>query len=446
MATASFLTAARKASTKANFLLEIDLIGTGTTYDSAKTIYLSDRYITIESVDYEGIVLDWGGLDVNLPANEGIASINDFSITLANKRLQFFEADVRFSDIFDDYYFAGSVARVYQWFDELTAKSDAELIFTGICKQPDFDLNEINFEITEDDSAFIDVPIDIISLNDYPDAPDNSVGFPFPVVYGDNWEFGTAVAESASVSPCVEVDQYLKRYYIANHEIQASNLGSNGDNILIYLEDAGLYGWLYAPNAEYINDKSGAYFTLNGDVFYHFRIKPRIKGSQYSSVDDYSNALDNSDTSFITLSAGETFYLKFDKFPTLGALELSDDLNVDLVCLLGSVTGSSPYGTIKYYNEGYDAGANPGFSTGANITAGSTSQTYAIDADTSIKGVRDDQSDKDAAWTLDDLKSLEYGITVSVGCTVQLKDIYLYVHRIPLLFTNRKWILQRKKR
>lgn len=447
MATASFLTAAAKASTeKATYLLEIDLIGTGTTYASSKTIYLSDQYVTIETVDYEGIVLNWGGLDVDLPSNEGIASINDFSITLANQRLMFFEADVRFSDILDDYYFAGSVVRVYQWFDELTLKSDAELIFTGICKQPEFDLNEIRFEITEDDSVFIDIPTSLITLNEYSDAPDESIGNPLPIVYGNDWFFSPELSRNESISPCICVDKYLQKYCIANHEVKHSSLGTNGDDIKIYLEEAGIYGYLYAPNVSFNNDNEGAFFTLNGNIYYHFYNIPTIKGNQYSSaITDYADALDFSLATSITLNANETFYLKFDKFPSLGQLELSDSINIKLYARIGAVTGGSPYGTMKYYNAGYDAGAAPGFSTGQNITAGTGLTTYDIAADTSVKGVRDDQSDKDAAWSLDDLAGLEYGITVSAGCTIELQYLVLYVYRIPLKYVPKGLRIRRKR-
>ena len=164
MATTAYKNARQKAFTKAHLLLEIDLVGTGTTYDAYKTVYMSDKYITVDGQEYEGVVLDFGGMDVSLPANEGISSTNDFSISVHNSRLQFMESDTKFSDLFDDYYFAGSVCRVYQWFEELTSKDDAELIFTGICKQPTFDDSEVSFDIEEDSSFYVDIPVSYTHL------------------------------------------------------------------------------------------------------------------------------------------------------------------------------------------------------------------------------------------------------------------------------------------
>lgn len=433
MATTDFKKAAKKASTQAHYLLEIDLKKTESGAYDARTIYLSDKYLIIEGVHYEGLVSSWGGMDVTLPANEGFASVNDFSISVVNKRMMFQDnaSEIWFSDLFYNYYWAGCACRVYQWFEDLTLKSDALLIFSGITKQPSFNNTHVSFDIEEDNSNLIDIPVDIVTLNDYPNAPEESIGLPLPIVYGDDWDFNQIESNSASVSPCIEVDQNIQKYFIANHETALDNLGSNGFAVKIFLQEAGIYGTLYAPSITLTNEENRCFFQLNGSAYYFFYTKPKIKGSQYSSVDDYDNAVDNSDTTYITLSENETFYLKFAKFPTLGKLEQSDTINIELSIVLGSVTGSSPYGTIKYYNPGYDAGVG-GFSTGANITAGSTTQTYDIDSDTSAKGERDDQGDKDDQWKLSDLAGYEYGITVNAGCTIQVKNLNLYVERIPL--------------
>jgi len=90
-------------STKGHLLLEIDLVGTGITYASSKTIYLADTYITVDSVNYEGIVSNFGGMDIEMSLSEGISAISDYSIVLQNTRLNFCEGDIKFSDLFDDY-------------------------------------------------------------------------------------------------------------------------------------------------------------------------------------------------------------------------------------------------------------------------------------------------------------------------------------------------------
>jgi len=437
MATTDFKIAAKKASTQAHYLLEIDLINNES--DAAgygnKTIYLSDKYLDIESVRYEGLVSSWGGMDVSLSENEGIAAVNDFSITVVNKKLMFqdYVTDSKFSDLFAHFYFAGCTCRVYQWFEDLTLKSDALLIFSGITKQPSFDRNYVSFDIEDDRSILIDVPVNIVTLNDFANAPQESIGFPLPIVYGDDWDWNALPADQQSLTPCVEVDSIVKKFYIANHQIRSNDIGNNSLNCKIYLKDAGIYGALVADQGVLTNDENGAYFTLGYNIYYLFRHIPKIRGSQCSAaITDYSNILDYNDATTLTLQENEALYLKFDSFPELGNLEFSNSVNIAMFYKITAVSGGSPYGVRKYYNEGYDA-AGGGFSTGANIT-GTGTISYDIGADTSVKGQEADQSDKTLAWTLKDLSNYEYGLTVNAGCTITLAWIYLIVYNIPLTY------------
>jgi len=421
-ATANYLNAARKANVKTNYLLEIDLNGESSDYDASKTIYLCDDYKTIESITYEALVLDWGGIDVLMQSNEGISSINAVNITLANERMMFFiSGDNKFSDILAEYTWHGSVCRIYQWFDELTAKSDALLIFKGIAKQPTYDLTEFSFSIEEDTSIFIDLPLDIVSINDFGNAPDDSIGQPLPIVYGDDWTNPSDGGRGGNLSPCIETDDNAKTFYIAGHSINESIAASN---VKIYLSDAQIYGTIVAANIATANTDAGATFTLNDDLFYNFSLAPKFKGSQYSSaITDWSNLYNNNTASGIVLSAGETFYLKFDTMPSKGALEYDANAAINISTFVSAVTGGSPYGTIKYYNAGYDAQVGA-FSTGQNIT-GTGRQNYEIIADKSAHGTDGGQEDQKNSWTLSELSALEIGITVGAGNTITIGDLFI---------------------
>lgn len=445
MATVDYKKSSKKTSTQAHLLLEIDLINKES--DPAnyghKTIYLSDKYLIVEGVHYEGIVSDFGGMDMTLSDNEGIASVNDFPITLLNQKLMFMDyaTDIRFSDLFSHFYFVGCTCRVYQWFEDLTLKSDALLIFTGITKQPAFNKNEVTFSIEEDSSIFRDVPINIVTLNEYPNADPKQCGLPIPVVYGNDWYYDNILTGNASIVPCRQVDQNTNKFYISKHKIKQTSIGTYADEIKIYLSDADMYGIIYAFNSSIVSNVNGAYFILGDDIYYYFYSIPKMKGSQYNCITtDYSNIVKGVTTDDITLQASELVYLKFAKFPSLGSLEISPVITIRLIVNIEAVTGASPYGTIKYYNPGYDAGAGgaPSFSTGLAIT-GTGLQTYMIDADKSAHGQRDDQGDQDDAWTLDDLAGYEYGITASAGCTIKVNYIYLRVGYVPLRYGFSYW-------
>jgi len=422
MSTKNYQTAKSKAGTKAHLLLEIDLIGTGTTYDSSKTIYLSDNYITVDGVKYEGIVQSWGGMDVTI-FNEGISAISDYSIVLQNKRLNFMEGDVRFSDIFDDYYFAGSVCRVYQWFEELSSKDDAELIFNGFTKQPSFDLSEIRFDVLEENNIDQNIPLDIVALNNFTDAPEESIDKPLPIVYGNDWEWTNTISNKAVVSPCIETDKNLKTFYIANHKVEA---GAVATKMLIYLPDAKRYGFINAGNVVYTNDSDGARFTLEDDISYDCYMAPTVKGSLMdASYTDYSNAVDQDASTSLGLTQNTEFYTKFDSFPNQGVITGAIQLKCNIANLVGTPT-------LNYWNPNFNNFAG-GYGTGQNL-AGST--TLDIKNDKNSHGTEAAQADQTFAWTLKELADLEYGITLGAGESLDLQAIYLVINIVSLVYTR----------
>jgi len=435
MATTDFKKAAKKTSTQAHYLLEIDVKKKESGAYAARTIYLSDKYLIIEGVHYEGLISDWGGMDTSLPDNEGFAAVNDFSITVINKRMMFQDnaSESRFSDLFTNYYWAGCTCRVYQWFEEnLTLKSDALLIFSGIAKQPSFNSTHVSFEIVEDESILIDVPVNIVTLNEYPNAPEESIGLPLPIIYGDDWEWNDLPAEKQCLTPCLEVDSVIKKFYIAKHQIRSNDIGSNALNCKIYLKDAGIYGELVAAQGALTNDENGAYFTLGSNIYYCFRHIPKIRGSQCSAtITDFKNVTDYNDSTTLTLQQNEKLFLKFDAFPDLGILEASGNPEINMWYKITAVTGSSPYGVMQYYNEAY--GEATKFSTGVEIVDTGTTN-YILGNDTTVKGSEASQNDKTLAWTLRDLSNYEYGLTVNAGCTITLSWMYLIVNNIPISF------------
>ncbi len=434
MSTINYQTEKEKINTEAVLLLEITLRGDG---NLTKVLYLADKYITVDGVKYEGAVQSWGGMDVTM-YNEGIAAISDYSISLQNKRLNFMTTDVCISDILDTYYWAGSECKVYQWFESLTSKDDAELIFKGIVKQPAFDLNEIKFDIQESNTIHQNIPVDIVTLNNYSEAPEESIDKPLPIVFGDDWEYETSL-EHCVFTPCIEVDKNLKTFYIARHLVgEAINI----DDCALYIENVKAYAGLRSTNFSQINDSDGAKFTLGDSIYYHIYLIPKIKGSKYTSaVSDYSNALNMDTSDYITLQNNTQFYLKLDSVPNMGHLESLQTQMIRLWVEIGAVTGTAVggnYGYLRYYNDGYDAGKNPKFSTGTNITAGSNIYIHELVDNREAKGTSDDEDDNESPWIWDQLASMEFGITVENNggdpITMQLERIVLELDYIPLVY------------
>jgi len=302
-------------------------------------------------------------------------------------------------------------------------------------KQPSYDLMEVRFDIQEDNNIHQDLPIDIITLNNFSEAPEESIDNPLPIVYGDDWSWLSIREKGAVLSPCIETDKNTKEFYIGKHQVEAPNTGTNGSKVKLYLENIKHYGQLYAPNISYTNNSDGARFILNGDIFYIVNLIPTVKGGQYSSaITDYSNAVDGDNTTKTgAFTAAETFFVKLDKVPTLGSLEYNSGLTIQLILGTEDRTGTSPYGTLQYYNDNWQGGGTK-FSTGQNITGAST--VYNLKADTSKKGTEVAQADQTFPWTWDDLSGLEFGFTVGAGDSFTVNRIYLAISYIPLVYTR----------
>jgi len=434
MSTSNYQIAKSKVNTEAHLLLEIDIVADG---NISKTLYLSDNYLTVDSVGYEGIVQSWGGMDIAL-FNEGISAISDYSITLQNVRLNFMTSDVRFSDLFGTYYFAGSDCRIYQWFEELTNKDDALLVFKGITKQPAFNLMEVKFNIIENNNINRNIPIDIVTLNNYADAPDESIGKPLPIVYGDDWNRLDNSFKKGAFPPCIETDQNLKTFYIARHAIDYT---ITINDCLLYVENVKSYAGLRATNFAQTNDSDGARFTLGDSIYYHILLVPRIKGSRYNSaITDYSNATNMDSTNSIILQNNTRFYLQLDAVPNMGLLEALQTQKIDLKVEIGAITGTAVggnYGYLRYYNAGYDAGKNPKYSTGENITTASSIYTHSLITNREAHGTSDVEDDQGDVWTWDQLAGMEFGITVENSgdpITMALETIHLEIDYIPLTY------------
>lgn len=441
MATTAFKNALQKASTRGLLLFEIDLIGTGVNYDTSKTIYLSDRYITIEGVIYEGVINDFGGMDVDLSQNEGIASINDFSISIKNTRLQFMESpDLLFSDLLDEFFFTGSICRVYQWSEELSSKSDAELIFKGIVKQPDkIDKELIEFEIEEDTSVYIDIPRDTITIEDFANAPNESIDLPLPFVYGNDYNSAELKTYNSILSPCIETDSLNKEFYISKTQLKTDTIGFHGSNAKIFFQGSNLYADIEAVNSTFINDGDGFRFILGDNVLYSAVVLPIIKGGQYTSIiTDWSNIFTIAGGS-IQLNDDEKFFLKLDKVPNIGSLEGSLTSAISLFYSVDTFSGTKVdgrYATIQYYNPNWQGGGT-NFSTGQDIE---DVAPYELIADKSKHGSATGQEDQENAWTWDELGGIEFGITVKNNAgdpiSFNLNWMYLVCFDVALVYNR----------
>jgi hypothetical protein len=145
--------------------------------------YLSDRDLGAAeglSHDYLGLVREWGELS-DLPLDEeGVAETRELTVTLWNG------GDPPFSDRFGEQDPESIEAELWQWF-EGTPESAAVLIDTFTVADP-IAYDEAGQELRLD-LVTVSVKIDqtigeLIEAEDYPNAPEESVGRVIPLVFG----------------------------------------------------------------------------------------------------------------------------------------------------------------------------------------------------------------------------------------------------------------------
>ncbi|NIQ97535.1 MAG: hypothetical protein GWN87_27690, partial [Desulfuromonadales bacterium] len=154
----------------------------------AKTVYLSDRAITIDGVDWLPLVSDWGaiegsGLDALLQSGGGQKA----KVELVNAPADFGEGLQRFSDLLFEYPPEAATGVLYQWFEgeSLTGADQAELLTARIVDPFLYNEETLSLHLAVESAhhgrAWVG---NTLTLTDYPDAPEASVGLVKPIVIG----------------------------------------------------------------------------------------------------------------------------------------------------------------------------------------------------------------------------------------------------------------------
>lgn len=154
----------------------------------AKTLNLSDRAVTIDGVDWLPLVEDWGtivgaGLG-NLLQNSGEEKAK---IRLLNAPIDFGEGLQRFSDLLFEYPPEAATGTLYQWFENegLAAADQVELLTARIVDPLECDERSCSLHLVVESGYHGRLRVgNTLTLTDYPDAPETSIGLIKPIVIG----------------------------------------------------------------------------------------------------------------------------------------------------------------------------------------------------------------------------------------------------------------------
>lgn len=436
----AFINQKNRTNTTGHLLLEITLLN--------RTLYLSDQYITIGANRYEGLVQDWGGIDKSRANESGFGKVGDSNIKLLNAKMNF-QKDSKFSDLFSDYYFENRPARILQWFEGL-GYSDCEIIFDGLINSYEFNESDVTLRLVDDDAEIFRIPFEIITKKSYPNAPDDSIGKPVPIVYGDmqNLDYET---ELFGPSPMILVDQSTMKFMICDKKVHGFYYAALWGYLAFYkhVPELNNYIFLNAPSKSIHNDTDGAWVELNSDITGQITLNLKIAGSK-NTVSDISNLVDNKADTYIEITDSDTLSLKAGSIPNLGKIRegsgAADSIQIGLRYGPTNPT-SGTVGTVRYYNKNYDDGAG-GYGTSSNIpgTANTKDElTFDKTGDKAGHGVADDQSDQYVQWTWDELGDYEWIIQPASGCTIRIYSIFLRFNNFDIVWHDQPIVSRVRK-
>jgi hypothetical protein len=153
-----------------------------------KTLNLSDRAVTIDGVDWLPLVDDWGAM-----AGRGLDSLlknvseEKTRVQLVNVPMDFGEGLHRFSDLLSEYPPEVATGILYQWFEGegLTSTDQIELLTARIVDPVNYDERICSIHLVVESAHHGRLRVgNTVTLADYPDAPESSIGLIRPVVIG----------------------------------------------------------------------------------------------------------------------------------------------------------------------------------------------------------------------------------------------------------------------
>lgn len=341
----SLSTALAKNNTGAYWILRLYYNAAG----SSDFTGVSDKYRTVDSEEYHGIVTSWGGLTQSADIFQFTVSQGGMTISLSNAENTISQG--RFSDLFSTNNYENRKWELFQCAEGATFTEASDIIGQGIIDgNVDSTPTEIRFRLLDNyDGTFIDIPADTIDLDTYPNVPEGNVEQPFPASYGDFYQL-------SGIGTIPSGNARFDRHF--NHKFPATIFDANentGAGIEAVVDDAVLF-LLDSDNVYTYKDKyfiacdSGGVSTtpssvaVSGTTWRAYI--PLTEDSTYSSDGGYDNSIDGDFSTaynFANDLDDPVQYLsptgwKLPIIPKLGEAIASVNIIVDF----GTMTGTSP--------------------------------------------------------------------------------------------------------
>lgn len=154
------------------------------------TLRLSDREgISINSKIWFPLINDMGSLERLLSTDQAESnSLPNLTVSVVNTPVDLFRPVARFSNLFRNRPPESGVVTLYQWFaDDGLKESDLSVLLVARIGDPiHYDETICTFDLVDISQGYgATIVGNILTLDDYPDAPEQSIGKTRPVVIGD---------------------------------------------------------------------------------------------------------------------------------------------------------------------------------------------------------------------------------------------------------------------
>lgn len=390
--------------------------GTGNDFDTNGT--------DINYTDEFNRAVDLGTITSSVNEIGGFANSGNVVLTLSNQELR--------SDILATVDFINRPCAIFVIFDDNTdlVWSEKVNIYSGVFNTTS--LNEQGFYLPLNDGKkrFNKViPLTFIDAATYTNADPASIGRPIQTVFGDfepsDYLFSSAVqlygGGSANLSlvkifrpnlpafpSCGFVDKSSGKFLVSNHVLDS--FGTNAP--LYFLKDYNAYMFLSneTRNNTAPTDISWGAVRIDGKV----ELRPTDRhNNDPGDITDYSNAIDDSTTTSVTIGTSEGLILKISKGTAPGIFDAVDASDCGVVFKFGLIAdGGVGTADVVWYDE---AGAKNIITTIDSNQSGDDYTAYDIAAAV-------DQPD---SW--EQFVQYGFGIETDANTTVAIIDIFIYM-------------------
>ena len=178
--------------------------------DESSFTGLSDRDRLVSGVKYRGLILDWGSLihTVELSTFQtSMLAMNGLKISNADDKI----SGGRFSDLFNSQNYVNRKFTLHMGAVGVDASDHAQIAQGIITDQMTQDFDSLTLSLTQDTSSLnVEVPVTRVDASTYTNAPNNNIGKPIPMSFGD---FGLRTDIGTIPTSGAEFDRYFVKGY-----------------------------------------------------------------------------------------------------------------------------------------------------------------------------------------------------------------------------------------